>query len=325
MDGVSARQFAGAEESLLHKELKRIVGELLEIDPATERGSVIVDQFLVAKDGRRKPDVRAVYDGRPIAIEIQLATTQIPIIMARESFYEREKRGLLWLTWQFEPVIRSRMPTAFEDIFYSHNKNLFSIDREVIDRSRSERRLHIRAYWERDNAWRTSLFSLQALTWPEAGLPYAVAPTPPWHVDFRNRWIAVRDSPTVGWKDEELLLNEVGEQAGLPWSNHYEFVEEEILELIDCLVSLHAKRPVGSRQKNLSELLNTFLAPRERHRFARLVWYAMKAAGLAELRQRPSIERKFTAARAVEQDDRESPAGKLALAVFPEWFSALSR
>lgn len=81
VDGASARQFDGAQESLLHKELKRIVGELLEIDPTTERGSVIVDQFLVAQDGRRKPDVRAVYDGRPIAIEIRLATTQIPIIM----------------------------------------------------------------------------------------------------------------------------------------------------------------------------------------------------------------------------------------------------
>lgn len=216
------------------------------------------------------------------------------------------------------------MPTASEDIFYSHNKNLFSIDRDLIERSRTERRFHVRVYWERESAWQTDIFSLQGLTWPESGLPYAVAPPPPWHLDFRNRWLAMRNCPTAGWKDVEFLLNEASERAGLPWSNHYDYVEEQIPDLVDCLVSLQTKRPVGSRQKHLSELLNTFLALRERHRFARLVWYAMKAAGLADLRQRPSISRKLIAAREVNQDDRESPAGKLAPAIFPEWFGGPS-
>ncbi|WP_281277541.1 DUF6035 family protein [Hankyongella ginsenosidimutans] len=113
---------SGAQESPLHLRVKNLVAELLNADPLTEPGSVVVDEYVVCGEIRRRPDVRATYDGKPIAIEIQLATTQIPIIVAREDFYQREGRHLIWLTWNFVPVERAHLLTAFEDIFYSHNK-----------------------------------------------------------------------------------------------------------------------------------------------------------------------------------------------------------
>lgn len=111
-DEVSGLQFDGIQESFLHKQLKQTVAELLRIDPLTEPNSVIVDEYLAHEGNRRRPDIRAQYDGRPIAIEIQLATTQIPIIVAREDFYRREGRHLIWLTWNFFQNERDRLLTA---------------------------------------------------------------------------------------------------------------------------------------------------------------------------------------------------------------------
>lgn len=152
-DEVSASQFQGAQESPLHLRVKHLVAELLAADPRTEPGSVVVDEYVVCGESRRRPDVRAVYDGKPIAIEIQLATTQIPIIVAREDFYQREGRHLIWLTWNFVPVERAHLLTAFEDIFYSHNKNLFSLDDVVVSESeprRVDRRLQLLRRWSYD-------------------------------------------------------------------------------------------------------------------------------------------------------------------------------
>ena len=186
-DEVSASQFQGAQESPLHLRVKNLVAELLNADPLTEPGSIVVDEYVVCGESRRRPDVRATYDGKPFAIEIQLATTQIPIIVAREDFYQREGRHLIWLTWNFVPVERAHLLTAFEDIFYSHNKNLFSIDDEVVAECRARKAFLVRAFWEHGSGWNSKITALPELEWPPSGLPYAVAPPPPWHMEFRAR------------------------------------------------------------------------------------------------------------------------------------------
>src|SRR6185312_1768595 len=84
VDAVSAQQFYGAQESPLHAKIKNIIGELLIADDRTATGSVVVDEYLIQENGRRRPDVRAIYDGVPLVFEVQLATTQIPIIIQRE-------------------------------------------------------------------------------------------------------------------------------------------------------------------------------------------------------------------------------------------------
>lgn len=189
IDEVNARQFQGAQESILHLTLKSVIKEILLLDPNTEKDSVKIEEYLIDDEGRRRPDIQATYAGRPIAIEIQLATTQIPIIVGREDFYARNNRSLLWITWQFDDQVeRSKMRTAFEDIFYSHNQNLFSLDTEVIKEAKNRKSFLVRAFWENGiTAWESSIYSLLELNWPDSGLPYAVAPALPWHLDWRQR------------------------------------------------------------------------------------------------------------------------------------------
>lgn len=78
-------------------------------DPRTTAGSVVVDEYLILENGRRRPDVRAIYDRMPLVVEVQLATTQIPIIVQREDFYESASIRLIWLTWNLEPPTSGRL------------------------------------------------------------------------------------------------------------------------------------------------------------------------------------------------------------------------
>jgi competence CoiA-like predicted nuclease len=119
---VGARQFAGAQESPLHKRLKFLIAELLSDDPNAQN-DVEIDTRLDGKIGYRKPDVRVTYADRPMAFEIQLSSTQLPTIIARENFYTSEGRSLIWIAWNPDLGIKSDTPQAFLDILTRSESN----------------------------------------------------------------------------------------------------------------------------------------------------------------------------------------------------------
>ena len=319
-DEVSASQFQGAQESPLHLRVKNVVAELLNADPLTEPGSVVVDEYVVCGESRRRPDVRATYDGKPIAIEIQLATTQIPIIVAREDFYRREGRHLIWLTWNFVPVERAHLLTAFEDIFYSHNKNLFSLDDGVVAESRARGSFLVRAFWEHGSGWNSNIAALPELEWPPSGLPFAVAPPPPWHLDYRARWLAGTTHGGTPWPIRRDLLVELAEELQDDEIDATSLEELDIGALLNAILSFVSGQPVGSAQRNLTELINTFLSSERRHRFARVMRKIISVTVGADLLEKPSVSAKFTLAQQSAQDEPESVTGNVALLLFPELF-----
>jgi len=321
VDGISGRQFDGAQESPLHAKIKNIVGELLNADARTRPGSVIVDEYLVTDSGRRRPDVRAVYDGSPIVVEVQLATTQIPIIIQREDFYDSQAYRLLWLTWNFEPPpVDGRLLSSFEDIFYSHNKNLFAMDDETVRLSRQEGEVVLRAFWTRDHVWMSKLVRLSELYWLPSGRACAGAPAPPWHEDVLTRWRAATGDHGTRWPERETLLAELVTKLSLGDTDSYALEEADIDSLINCLLSLLDGHPVGSQQKNLVEVLNTFFYAGRRHRYARLVRRFAELAGRSEALKARSVQAKLATALAVRQDDPQSIIGRIALGLFPDMF-----
>jgi len=319
-DEVSASQFQGAQESPLHLRIKHLVAELLDADPLTEVGSVIVDEYVVCGESRRRPDVRAIYGGKPIAIEIQLATTQIPIIVAREDFYRQEGRHLIWLTWNFVPVDRARLLTAFEDIFYSHNKNLFSLDDGVVAESQARGAFLIRAFWEHGSGWDSKIAALPDLEWPASGLPFAVAPPPPWHLDFRARWLAATTNDGTPWPARRDLLVELAGNLPNTEINATSLDEMDLGALLNAVLSFTTGRPVGSAQRNLVELINTFLSSDRRHRFARIMRKVISVTEGADLLEKTSVATKFGHALQSAQDEPNSLSGKVVLLLFPELF-----
>lgn len=317
-DEVSARQFNGAQESPLHARIKHIVGELLRADHRTAAESVVVDEYLIHETGRRRPDVRAIYNDTPLVVEVQLATTQIPIIIQREDFYEQASIRLLWLTWNFEPPANGRLFSSFEDIFYSHGKNLFSMDDETIALSRERREVVLRAFWMESDCWRSNLVNLSGLSWLESGRANAVAPKPPWHADFLVRWRSATGEKGTQWPAREQLLSELISKLELVNVDVRELNDSDVDSLINCLLSLLDGHPIGSRQKNLAEMLNTFLNVERRHRYARLVRTFVQLTKRHQLLELESVRGKFAKARAAQQDDRQSTVGRIALALFPE-------
>lgn len=319
-DEVSASQFQGAQESPLHLRVKHLVAELLAADSLTEPGSVVVDEYVVCGESRRRPDVRAVHDGKPIAIEIQLATTQIPIIVAREDFYQREGRHLIWLTWNFVPVERAHLLTAFEDIFYSHNKNLFSLDDEVVSESRERGAFLVRAFWEHGDGWNSKITTLPDLEWPPSGLPYAVAPPPPWRHAFRARWLAATTVHGTPWAVREELYGELAEKLADDSVDASMLEEADIGALINAILSFVEGKPIGSAQKNLTEVINTFLASERRFRFARIMRKVIAVTGASEIQDKSSVAAKFSRAMEDAQDGPDSLTGRVALLLFSELF-----
>jgi hypothetical protein len=323
VDAVSGRQFDGAQESPLHAKIKNIVGELLTADRRTKPESVVVDEYLITEGGRRRPDVRAVYDEVPVVVEVQLATTQIPIIIQREDFYHSEAYRLLWLTWNFEPpATNGRLLSSFEDIFYSHNKNLFSMDSQTVQLSLQRNEVIIRAFWVRGNLWQSKLVGLHELNWLSSGRAFAVAPEPHWHEDFLSRWRAATDEHGTPRPERGTLLAELADKLSLIDVDDRTLEEADIDSLINCLLSLLDGHPVGSRQKNLVEVLNTFLNVERRHRFARLVRRFAELAGRKEILETKSVQRKLEVALNEKQDDPQSLTGRIALALFPEAFAS---
>lgn len=320
IDEVNASQFQGAQESPLHVRLKNLVAELLNLDPLTEPGSVVVDEYVANGENKRRPDVRAIYDGKPIAIEVQLATTQIPIIVAREDFYRREGRHLIWLTWNFEPVERARLLTAFEDIFYSHNKNLFSLDDAVVAEGRARQAFLLRAFWEHGAGWHSKIAGLPELEWPVSGLPFAVAPPPPWHVDFRNRWLSATTASGTKWPTRRDLLTELAEKSGDPQLNWENLDEADIGSLLNAILSFVEGKPIGSGQKNLTEVINTFLSSERRYKFGRIMRKVLTVTAGTDILKKTSVAAKFDRALQEPQDAPESIAGNIVLGIFPELF-----
>lgn len=322
VDDVSRRQFQGAQESPLHAAVKSVVGELLRLDGRTAPDSVVIDEYLITQEGRRRPDVRAVYDEVALVVEIQLATTQIPIIVQREDFYEGQSIRLLWLTWNFEPPAPGeRLLSSFEDISFSHNGNLFSVDDETIRLSRREGIVVFRVFWKRQDDWHSKLVNLSELSWMPSGRAFAVAPERPWNEDFLERWRAATGEHGTEWPEREALLGELAERLQLPAIDSQALGDADTDDLINCLLSLLEGRPIGSRQKNLVELLNTFLSVQRRHRFARVVKRFAELCDRQDSLDAKSVRKKLIEASKADQDDPASLTGRIALELFPKVFA----
>ncbi len=317
-EAVSARQFLGNQESALHLRIKNIIAELLGLDPETD--DIVVDRFIVADGGRRRPDVRARYGGKGVAFEIQLATTQLPIILAREEFYERHGVHLIWVTWNFEPGNFEDIPQSIKDIYTGHNENIFSLDIETINQSRREATLVIRAHHLGSQGWISRLVTLDQLTWPIEALPYAIAPVEDWSEKFKKKWISNHAAGRMTWQTECEFLATLINCLQLPCTPS-DLQSCDLTSLINCLLSLETGHPIGSAQSNILEVLNTFLYAKRRHQYAKILQFAAQRTGHSNLLSAKSVVDKLEVALAAKQVERSTYAARIVRALFPNWLS----
>ena len=142
---ILAMKYDGARESLAHKRMKDIIADSLRCDPGFS--DVRVESIWKGEEanGRRKPDVRATWQGTlPVAFEVQLSTTFLRVIAARREFYLREG-GLLF--WVFNRFDMADAKLTMEDVFYNNNRNAFVANEETLVASRDAGRLMLDCVW----------------------------------------------------------------------------------------------------------------------------------------------------------------------------------
>jgi hypothetical protein len=94
----------------------------------------------------------------------------------------------------------------------------------------------------------------------------------------------------------------------------------DIGALLNAIMSFVEGKPVGSAQKNLTEVINTFLASERRFRFARIMRKVVAVTGISEILDKPSVAAKFSRAMEDAQDGPDSLTGRVGLLLFPELF-----
>ena len=94
-DAIDAARFDGRQEGARHHLLKTTLAAMAEADPAFT--DVAVERAIPMAGGWRRPDVQAVLGGTRVVFEVQLASLQLPRMMAREQAYEAAGMRLVWV------------------------------------------------------------------------------------------------------------------------------------------------------------------------------------------------------------------------------------
>lgn len=143
-DEIDARRYNGAKESRLHLRMKEWLLACLAVDGRFQDIEAEKTWKGALTGEWRRPDVRAVYQGIPIAFEIQLSTTYLNVIVGRRQFY-LQNGGLLF--WVFALFDNEHRRMTEEDVFYNNNQNAFIVDSKTVEASMSQGRFMLECVW----------------------------------------------------------------------------------------------------------------------------------------------------------------------------------
>ena len=324
VDEASARIFAGQQEGPLHRRIKEELGALLASFSGVS--DCAVDQIYRNAHGNwRKPDVRFRFLAKTFVLEVQLATTQRPIITDRNEFYREEGFSIIWIAWQPDRIALRTHKASVIDIITDHNDNLFSVDYDSLDISRQTGELKLRVHWWDDLGCHENIVALQDLIYPEDGLPYAVAKPLEWSEQFKEDWLNSYSGRDIPYPKLMALWERMVGKLNLHQSVSDRFPDWDGVALINVLLSLERFRVIGSDQKNLTEVLHTHFTTESRKSTARIVEHAAKVAGHTELIERPKTKDMLAASKTHTQVAKSSWQTNIVRGLFPDWCSNSGR
>jgi hypothetical protein len=146
-DEICARKYHGLRESEPHKAIKALI--LRSLDADATFSEVAAERNWRSSDGSaafRRPDVQAEHPSGRVALEVQLSTTFLSIVVGRREFYRGEGALLLWVFGGFDPAYRL---LTTDDLLFSNNSNVFVIDEETARISEDRRSFHLRCHYRR--------------------------------------------------------------------------------------------------------------------------------------------------------------------------------
>jgi len=146
-DEICARKYNGLRESAPHKAIKALILRSLDADPAF--GKSLAERRWRGTDGSgayRQPDVQTVHTSGAVALEVQLSTTFLSVVVGRREFYRQEGGLLLWIFGGFDPAYRL---LTTDDLLFANNSNVFVVDDETTRLSEKCGAFHLRCHHRR--------------------------------------------------------------------------------------------------------------------------------------------------------------------------------
>ena len=141
---LNARKYNGAKESKLHLKMKEWLAECLRVDSRFDDIAQETRWTGALTGAWRRPDVRATYNGTPVAFEVQLSTTYLNVIAERRLFYLEQGALLFWIFAEFDCELR-RMTE--DDVFYNNNQNAFIVNAGTVADTLTKREFVLECVW----------------------------------------------------------------------------------------------------------------------------------------------------------------------------------
>lgn len=319
VDTVNSMIFGGRQEGPLHRRIVRETAELLKVSKNVSH--VWEDErFSSANNGDfKKPDLRFVYNNQMFVIEVQLATTQRPIITERNEFYRREKIPIIWVVWAPPLISLLEHKASVIDIITDHQDNLFSFDEETIRQTRESSTFCLRVHWWEGNEPCNKVVTLDDLVISDESLPYVVEKPATWYEILKNEWAILGAHKHLSNEDLDRLWATLMGETEWPESADQPALDWDIVSLISLLLSMERNSIINSKQKNLTEMLHTFLTARGRQPMTRIVEHAAQKAGHSALLSKPTTRNLLAKARLKNQLTKNDFAPRLVRSLFPKW------
>lgn len=143
---ILAAKYHGQREGQAHIRLKSMIRDSLECDPRFSNVRVEETWRLQGDPTQwRRPDVSAVFCGKPIVFEIQLSTTFVDVMAERRNFYRERGALLIWIVSEYD---HDWARITHHDIFYTNNRNIFVANQDTLDASVLASSLRLEANWQ---------------------------------------------------------------------------------------------------------------------------------------------------------------------------------
>lgn len=291
--------------------LSQRLAEVISLDVRTKEAKVTFRRFTKHADGQYAyPDVYTdSWQGAAAAFEIQLSTTQMPVIVRREDFYERTKIRLSWIIGHEIGTLGRR---AFRDIYMRNDGQILGMDEEVAVIAQEANEPCFRLYRllpksreDLSPAWRDRIVRPNEINWGVPGdRPRSAGPCYDAYLDrivtkdqvlSKQRQAFYTALETANDVHAAAVWNEVAQAiGGCRWSE----LPDDSIYALGVLATLRTDRlrvPTRIPARNAIELSNSLLLEPKRRRiwtpaFQRLC-KGIRFPGILSV---PTVQRKCT-------------------------------
>lgn len=325
-DDARAFQYAGQQESELHRMMCNKIEEVIKLDPRYISSKV--DEYLAPTENSygRYPDVYfELEDLGKYVIEFQKSSTFQTEISDRIGHYQRENIPIIWVLFGLE--FDTGICQSFNDVIQRHRGNAFVFDSEAIERSVVEQKLYLTCYLQNKEQYDLPVqVSLDELTIPNTRVPfYEDRIAEPMCERYRTRHFPLYQA-VKRWSDYGGVSEDIDSAL-----KHLPVSTEIDLPFVKCLASIYSiiRNGMGLDEilvtncKNLKAMINSLCQGHEYTRYSMLMKEVLKKSpfdGLLNEKVGEHLSRNTT-----DVIEVGSPQWQVAQYLFPEFLDPVKR